>query len=254
MITNAAMELIKYECDILSDELSIDSQDSYNGFMQHLSFLKGDAYGYSVQEVLHRQSPINFLTCAEAAVSFKEYIKNQKTGTSAYPLLPCLRNLSPDLAARLPSYDRMIDRQWFLAQMMTNFKARLASVSVGNQLDLSRQMRDVPYDQLMESIGLPIIRRAVSTPAVFAATMLLDIYSILGARAQGPLEELCECAAIQKKAMHHTHLTSDVRSGPQWGSDDVSMVRALHTNVERIEEVQKWASEGKVLLQNPVSY
>ena len=246
------MELIKYECDILSEELGIDSKDSHTGFMQHLNILVGDAYGYSVEEVLHRPSPINFLTCAEAAVSFKEFIKNQRTGTSAYPLIPCLRDFPQELAAMLPSYGRMMDRQWLLAQMMTNFKARVGSVTK-DQLKIHQQMRDVPYDQLMEAIGLCISRRSVSAPAVFAATILLDVYSILGAEAERPLEELCKYAALQKKAMHHTHLTSDVRSGPQWGPDDTNIVHALHLNVDRIEEVQKWSREGKVLLQNPVS-
>jgi len=257
MTTNAAMDLIKYECDILSDDLGIDSKDSYTGFMHHLNFMVGAEYGYSVQDVLKRPSPIDFLTCAEAAVSLREYITHMGrdlliANKNVFPLIPCLRNVPSDLAALVPSYDYMMDRQYVLTQMLTDFSARLRSVSTGDQLNIARQMRDVPYDQLMESIGLSIANRAISTPALFAASMLLDIHYVLGAAEGRPLEELCKFAGLQKKAFHHTHLTSDARSGPQWGKDDSSTVHALHSNVDRIQQVEKWSRKRKVL-ENPVS-
>lgn len=249
MVTNAAVVLIKHECESLADELGVDPMSCHTYFMNQIKFLMDEKPGHSLHDVFHGQRPIAFLISAEVAVSMSEYIMtmNKIYCTELWPLLPCLRAQQYEEDSR---FYGVMYRQASLKQMMIDFGARQRSIKMTPTL--AHDVRQVGSDELMEAIGKSIINKKLSTAAVLSAAMLLDIDCILDEQADKPFEELTKLASAQQVAMFHTHLTSDIRSGPQWGPLDANLVRLFHQSLYQVEVLSKESKTNK-MMTNPVS-
>jgi hypothetical protein len=246
MTTNTAVVLVRHESEALAEELGISIENCHTFFMNRLRILMDDEPGHSLKEVLVGQSPINVLTCTEVAVTMSEYIKTmgRKLRVQSYVFLPCLRGQDTED----PVLDRVMYHQATLTRMMTDFGARYRSTPPGE----AAKRRMIAMDEAMQAIGLTLTRRALSTTAVFAAAMLLDIDAFLGDDDEKPFRELGMFAASQQQAMHHTLITSDIRSGPQWLAGDMELCHLYHQSLAEIAEIVR-RSKTNVMMKNPIS-
>jgi len=205
-----------------------------------------------LSEILTEYSTLNVLICVEVGESVTEYIKAQNKN---FPYLTCVRDLDREefaMFSLFPKFQAVEERQVIIGQTLLDF---------GNRVKLNQAMSRSPHqpyrlinaDELMKAIGLAVLDQAVSAEAVLAITILLDIDAILGEETERPFSELHNFSLNVKQAMHHTHLSSDVRSGPQWGAKDATLLHGVHQSVDEVKMLHKWSTKSPIL-RAPVSY
>lgn len=254
MITNIAMSVVSFECQQLAEDLGMDARATYQDFMEHLQVVDEEraSLRYSMEDILQGGTALQYLTSAEVAISFTEYVRTMSRDfkVQTFHMLPALRALSngklEKLSARSRLFKDILVRQKLLVRKLVDFgNSQRACQRL--LMDERPHQRVVNQDELTKAIGSAVVSRKTFLDAVFAVEILLDIDLIMFGIEDRPLTELYHFADVGMKRFHHTHLSSPVGSGPQWGRDDSSLIHNIHGCFEHIKQIQKWSSQQPVM-------